>query len=296
MRFQATLSRSVRVSGIGLHSGHHVDAVLHPAETGHGIAFLRTDARPAGAFIQALAPEAGRFDHATTLGPRGSEVGTVEHLLSAACGAGVDNFLVEVNGPELPILDGSALPWLAAFREAGIARQADVVTPFVPSRTLVVPSGNGKRLEIRPARELRITYTIDFPNPAIGRQSITLVVSPESYAKHLAPARTFGFLAEYETLKAHGLARGASARNCIVVGDDRVENGDLRFPDEFVRHKALDLIGDLALVGQPVTGHIIAYRAGHAMHAALAAMLYEERVTTNRPLHAPQYAPSSLRA
>jgi UDP-3-O-[3-hydroxymyristoyl] N-acetylglucosamine deacetylase len=148
--------------------------------------------------------------------------------------------------------------------------------PFATSRVLAVPATGGKKLEIRPARDLRVTYSIDFPNPAIGRQSITVVLSPASYAAHLAPARTFGFLAEYETLKAHGLARGAREDNCIVVGDDRVENGDLRFADEFVRHKALDLLGDLALVGRPVLGHVVAHKAGHAMHGTLARLLREE--------------------
>jgi UDP-3-O-[3-hydroxymyristoyl] N-acetylglucosamine deacetylase len=278
MRQQTTLARSIRVSGVGLHSGRHADVVLHPAEGDHGIVFYRSDV---GSFVPALAEEAGRFDHATSLGPKNANVATVEHLLSAACGAGLDNLLVELNGPEVPILDGSSAPWLELFREAGIARLPVTVTPFVPARTLAVFGVPGKRLELRPARELRITYTIDFPNAVIGRQSITVVVSPESYAKHLAPARTFGFLAEYETLKAHGLARGASAANCIVVGKDRIENGALRYPDEFVRHKALDLLGDLALVGRPVLGHIVAHRSGHAMHAALALILREELLETS---------------
>ncbi len=128
-----------------------------------------------------------------------------------------------------------------------------------------------------------MTYTIDFPHPIIGRQSVTVVVTPESYARHLAPARTFGFLSEYEALKAHGLARGADAGNCIIVGEDRVENGELRFPDEFVRHKALDLLGDLALVGRPVVGHVVAYRAGHGLHAALASRLREEMLRETEP-------------
>lgn len=274
-RRQATLASSRRVSGVGLHTGHRVSVTLRPAPEGHGIVFRRTDL---GIEVPALAEEAGRFDHATALGARGREVGTVEHLLSAAFGAGLDNLVVEIDGPEVPILDGSARPWLEAFAAAGLARQAAPAVAFTPRRTLVVPSPTGKRLEIRPARDLRVTYTIDFPNPAIGRQSLTFVVTPESFASHVAPARTFGFLAEYETLKAHGLARGASPDNCIVVGDDRIENGSLRFPDEFVRHKVLDLLGDLALVGRPVTGHVVAYRAGHALHASLARLVRDELV------------------
>jgi UDP-3-O-[3-hydroxymyristoyl] N-acetylglucosamine deacetylase len=273
MRAQNTLARRVRLSGIGLHTGRHVRVVLHPAGTNHGIVFYRSDV---DAFVQAVAEEAGRFDHATSLGDRGREVATVEHLLSAAVGAGLDNVLVELDGSEVPILDGSALPWLDAFETGGLAAQNAQVVPFAPSRVLAITDSGGKKLEIRPARDLRVTYTIDFPNPAVGRQSITVVLTPESYAAHLAPARTFGFLAEYETLKAHGLARGAREDNCIVVGDDRVENGDLRFADEFVRHKALDLVGDLALVGRPVLGHLVAHKAGHAMHGSLARLLREE--------------------
>lgn len=277
MLVQTTLARSVRISGIGLHTGRHTHVVLHPAGAGHGIVFWRSDA---DAFIPALAEAAGRFDHATSLGERGRDVSTVEHLLSAAVGAGLDNVLVEVDGPEVPILDGSALPWLEAFAKAGLAPLPALRAPFTPSRALSVPTAGSRKLEIRPARDLRVTYTIDFPNPAVGRQSLTVVLSPATYATHVAPARTFGFLSEYELLKQHGLARGVSPENCIIVGEDRVENGTLRFPDEFVRHKVLDLIGDLALVGRPVTGHVIAQKAGHAMHAALASLLREEARAT----------------
>lgn len=271
-----TLSRPVRVSGIGLHTGRRAHVTLHPAESGRGIVFFRTDV---GAVIPAVAEETARFDHATSLGRPGREVGTVEHLLSALVGTGIHDLLVEVDGPELPILDGSAAPWLEALHEGGLSRLRDALPPFTPSAPVSVTGPNGTRIEIRPARDLRVTYTIDFPHPAIGRQSITVVVTPESYSRHLAPARTFGFLAEYETLKAHGLARGASLENCVVVGEQGVEGGDLRFPDEFVRHKALDLLGDIALVGRPVLGHIVANRAGHALHAALARRLREEMLS-----------------
>ncbi len=279
MLLQTTLARPVRISGIGLHSGRHVHVVLRPAGADHGIVFWRQDV---DAFMPAIAEAAGRFDHATTLGERGRDVSTVEHLLSAAVGAGIDNLLVELDGPEVPILDGSALPWLDAFAKAGLVPLAALRDPFTPSRVVSVPATGGRKLEIRPARDLRVTYTIDFPSPAIGRQSLTVVLTAETYATHVAPARTFGFLSEYEQLKQHGLARGASAENCIVVGEDRVENGALRFPDEFVRHKVLDLLGDLALVGRPVTGHVVAHKAGHAMHAALAARLREEARATGR--------------
>lgn len=267
MRLQTTLSRTVKVSGVGLHSGHLVQATLRPAPAGRGIVFVRTDV---GAVLPALAEEAGRLDYATSLGERGREVGTVEHLLSAAGGLGLDNLTVEIDGPELPILDGSSAPWVAEILSAGITTLASAARPFAVPKTLSVHGSDGKWIEIRPAKELRVSYSIDFPHPAVGRQSISLVLTPETYAEHLAPARTFGFLAEYEYMKSKGLARGASEDNCIVVGESSVLNGGLRFPDEFVRHKVLDLVGDLALVGRPVVGHVVAHRAGHALHTALA--------------------------
>jgi UDP-3-O-[3-hydroxymyristoyl] N-acetylglucosamine deacetylase len=280
MRDQATIANPVRVSGVGLHTGRHATVVLHPASAGNGITIHRTDA---GSVFPATSDEAGRLDWATRLGPSDGDVQTVEHLLSAAFGLGVDNILVEIDGPEVPALDGSALPWVQAIRAAGIVRQGSPIRPIRLSRTLVVPAGPGKHLEIRPASDFRVTYTIDFPHRAVGRQSVTFVVSPETYARHVAPARTFGFLSEYEQLKAHGLARGANMENCLVIGDDRVENGPLRFADEFVRHKALDLIGDLSLVGRPVLGHVVAHRASHALHGALARLLREESAADELP-------------
>ena len=282
MRTQTTLRRAVRVSGKGLHSGRTMTATLHPAEPGQGLLFYRSDV---DALIPAVAEEAGRLDYATSLGPKGREVGTVEHLLSAAYGIGLDNAVVAVDGPEVPILDGSSLLWAERILAAGLVSQGAPVEPLTVDRTITIPAPAGKHLEIRPARELRISYSIDFPHPAVGNQSISLVINPEAYLEHLAPARTFGFLAEYDWLRSKGLAQGADETNCIVIGEERVENGALRFADEFVRHKALDLLGDLALVGRPVVGHVIAHRAGHALHAALAAHLRqgveaEERSTT----------------
>jgi len=267
MRLQTTLGRTISISGVGLHSGREVRATLRPAPAGRGIVFVRTDV---GVVLPAVAEEAGRLDFATSLGERGREVGTVEHLLSAAVGLGLDNMTVEVDGPEVPILDGSSAPWVNEIRKAGLVSLGSAARPFAPSRTLSVHGPDGKWIEIRPAKELRVSYSIDFPHPAVGKQSISLVLTPENYAEHLAPARTFGFLAEYDYLRAKGLAQGANESNCIVVGDDAVMNGGLRFGDEFVRHKVLDLVGDLALVGRPVVGHVVAHRAGHALHTALA--------------------------
>ena len=270
MRLQTTLGRTISVSGVGLHSGREVRATLRPAPAGRGIVFLRTDV---GAVLPAVAEEAGRLDFATSLGERGRDLGTVEHLLSAAVGLGLDNLTVEVDGPEVPILDGSAAPWVAEILSAGLVSLGSAARPFAVSKTLAVHGDDGKWIEIRPAKELRVSYSIDFPHPAVGRQSISLVLTPETYEKHVASARTFGFLAEYDYLRSKGLARGASEENCIVVGDRDVLNGNLRFADEFVRHKVLDLVGDLALVGRPVVGHVVAHRAGHALHTALAKVI-----------------------
>ena len=267
MRLQQTLARTISVAGVGLHSGREVRATLRPAPAGRGIVFVRTDV---AAVIPAVAEEAGRLDYATSLGERGREVGTIEHLLSAAVGLGLDDMTVEVDGPEVPILDGSSAPWVEEILSAGLVSLGSAARPFAVTKTLSVHGPDGKWIEIRPAKELRVSYSIDFPHPAVGRQSVSLVLTPETYAEHLAPARTFGFLAEYDWLRSKGLAQGASPENCIVVGDDAVLNGGLRFTDEFVRHKALDLIGDLALVGRPVVGHVVAHRAGHALHTALA--------------------------
>jgi UDP-3-O-[3-hydroxymyristoyl] N-acetylglucosamine deacetylase len=267
MRLQTTLGRTISVSGVGLHSGREIRALLRPAPAGRGIVFIRTDV---GAVLPAVAEEAGRLDYATSLGERGRDVGTVEHLLSAAVGLGLDNLTVEVDGPEVPILDGSSAQWVSEFVSAGLVSLGSASRPFSVPRTLSVSGPDGKWIEIRPAKELRVSYSIDFPHPAVGRQSISLVLTPETYSEHLAPARTFGFLAEYDYLRSKGLAQGASAENCIVVGESDVLNGDLRFADEFVRHKVLDLVGDLGLVGRPVVGHVVAHRAGHALHTALA--------------------------
>lgn len=286
MRLQTTLGRTITVSGIGLHSGRAVRATLRPAPAGRGIAFVRTDV---GVVIPAVAEEAGRLDFATSIGEPGREVGTIEHLLSAAVGLGLDNLTVEIDGPEVPILDGSSAPWVAEIRKAGLVSLGSASRPFAVTSPLSVHGPEGKWIEIRPAKELRVSYSIDFPNPAIGRQTLSLVLTPDVYADHLAPARTFGFLAEYDYLRSKGLARGASEENCIVVGDTDVLNGSLRFVDEFVRHKALDLIGDLALVGRPVVGHIVAHRAGHALHTALAKKIRHaaasEHVRRSEPVH-----------
>lgn len=270
MRAQTTLRTPVSIEGIGLHTGHSVRARFRPAEENHGIVFRRSD--HAELAIAACSASAQLFDHATTLGREGVTIATVEHALSAAYGLGLDNLDIEVDGPELPILDGSALPFVRLFQAAGLARQHRAVTPLAVTRPVAVGAGD-RSLSIRPGRGLTISYEIDFPHQAIGRQHLTVEIRPEEYAAHIAPARTFGFTREIEYLRERGLARGGSVHNAVVLDDENILSGPLRFRDEFVRHKILDLLGDLALLGRPIEGRIRARKAGHALHAELVRAL-----------------------
>ena len=284
MRLQQTLRTPVSIEGIGLHCGQIVRATFRPAGENHGIVFRRDD-RPSVA-IPAFATSALAFDHATTLGRGDVLIGTVEHALSAAYGLGIDNMDIEVSGPELPILDGSALPFVRLFQAAGIERQSDRVDTLSAPETIEIADGE-KILSIEPGPGLTITYEIDFPHRAIGRQTLTFECQPESYAAKIAPARTFGFTHEIEYLRERGLARGGSLQNAIVLDPENILSGPLRFVDEFVRHKILDLLGDLALLGRPLQGRIFARKAGHALHAELVRRLASGEVSAAKPSRAP---------
>lgn len=244
--------------------------------------FIRRDHR--GSSIPALLASAATFDYATTLTSGGVSVGTVEHVLSAAAGEGLDNCLIEIEGPEVPILDGSALPFVRLFHAAGFERQAARVRPLHLDRPVEVVRGDRSVLYEPDGPGLTITYEIDFPHPIVGRQSLTLTVRPEEYSARIAPARTFGFARDVEALRSRGLARGGSLHNAVVLDDTGVASGPLRFRDEFVRHKILDLIGDLALLGRPLAGHIRARKAGHALHIEFARALdTAQRAPGERP-------------
>lgn len=273
MRTQTTLRTPVSIEGIGLHTGHRVRTTFRPAPEDHGIVFHRDD-HPSVA-LPALPGSALAFDHATTLGVGEVQIGTVEHALSAAFGLGIDNLEVEVRGDELPILDGSALPFVRLFQAAGIERQRRPARVLAIERRREIRRGE-KSITVRPGRGLTITYEIDFPHRAIGHQSMTLHVEPEAYASRIAPARTFGFTHEIHYLRERGLVRGGSLQNAIVLDGQNILSGPLRFADEFVRHKILDLLGDLALLGRPVEGRVHARRAGHALHAELVRELAGE--------------------
>ena len=255
-----------------MHSGHPAKAHFRPAPVDHGLVFLRREHpdRPVPARLES----ASTFDYATTLKNDGVSIGTVEHVLSAAAGVGLHNCLIEIEGPEVPILDGSALPFVRLFHAAGFERQDALIEPMVLPEPVEV-TREDRRVYYEPdGPALTITYEIDFPHPIVGRQELTFVFKPEEFASRISPARTFGFAREIEVLRARGLVRGGSLHNAVVLDDAGIISGPLRFRDEFVRHKILDLLGDLALLGRPLYGRIHARKAGHALHIDFARALH----------------------
>jgi UDP-3-O-[3-hydroxymyristoyl] N-acetylglucosamine deacetylase len=271
MAYRRTLRRPVGCTGIGLHSGRTVHLEIKPAPAEHGIRFFRTDV---GVTIPATLAHLGPTDHATTLSAGGFSVETVEHLLSALQGLGVDDALVEVDRPELPILDGSAAPYVFLIHEAGLRPQRATRRYLKVLEPVEVAHG-AKRVRLSPADHFRVSYSIGFDHPLLRHQSASFRVSPQTFAESIAPARTFGFLREVEQLRRNGLALGGSLENAVVIGEGGVLNNNLRFQDEFVRHKILDAVGDLALLGRPLLAHLHAEKAGHALHAAVAQRLLE---------------------
>ena len=275
MAYQHTIAGPVSISGIGLHTGVSVSVRLCPAPANTGIVFKRTDLD--GFPIEAHSRHVARVSYATSLMRKGVLISTTEHLLSALAGLNVDNVFVELNNLELPILDGSALPLVKLIAQAGVRRQRARRTYMKVLRPVEVVE-SGKRLAVYPSESFEITYRILFPHPLIGEQTLEFVPNPAHYEAEIAPARTFGFIEEVEMLRKSGLIRGGSLENAVVLTRDAVLNPEgLRFPDEFCRHKILDLIGDLALLGRPLLGHVVADRAGHAMHALLVARLLREK-------------------
>lgn len=276
-----TINTSVSITGIGLHSGIYTTVELRPVPAGSGVTFVRADLD--GLRIPALQASTTALDHATTVGKDDVQVGTVEHLLAALMACGITDVDIEIDGPEVPIIDGSALPFMHLIDAAGV-RELDAEVPVLRLREPVEVVEGDKSIRIVPAKNLVIRYKIDFDHPVIGRESMTFDFGHDNFLKKIAPARTFGFMRDVEKLRAAGLARGGSVENAVVLDDRGVVNGPLRFKDEFVRHKILDLVGDLALVGRPIAGEITAYRAGHALHSKfvakiLAAVAAEESAT-----------------
>jgi UDP-3-O-[3-hydroxymyristoyl] N-acetylglucosamine deacetylase len=246
---------------------------LLPAPAGSGIVFRRTDLD--NFEISANGRNVAKVRYATSLMRQGVLISTTEHLLSALVGMGVDNVIIELDNLELPILDGSAMPYVQAFLDAGIRSQRRRRETIRVLRPVEVREGE-KFIGVYPGSGYSIRYTIDFPAP-IGRQSTSIDLAAETYGDFISPARTFGYKADEKRLRDMGLIRGANEGNAIVLGPKGPENGPLRFNDEYVRHKVLDLIGDLALAGRRLEGHVVAMRAGHAMHTALVARLIKDR-------------------
>ena len=274
MNQQRTLRRTISCAGIGLHSGKKVALSLKPAAADSGIRFRRSDL--GGQEVPATVNHVGGINHATGLMRDTIRVDTVEHLLAAFVSLGVDNAVVELSSPEVPIMDGSAAPFIYLIQEAGIKllsaprRYLKVLRPISLSR-------GDKRIALYPSDHFKVTYSIAFDHPMLRHQSRTIRVTEESFVEEIAPARTFGFLEDVEMMRQQGLALGGSLENAIVIGDTGVLNNALRFDDEFVRHKILDAIGDMALVGHPIIGHLVAHRGGHALHTQFAAQVLEEQ-------------------
>ena len=286
---QRTLAGPVQVQGIGLHTGVPVNLSLNPAPANTGIVFRRIDLE--GFSIKARAAAVARVSYATSLMRKGVLISTTEHLLSALAALGADNVYADLDNLEVPIMDGSALPFVREILKVGLKQQRACRRCIEIIRPIEIQEGS-KRIAVYPSEGFRITCSIDFPHSLIGRQTLEWISGSGDYAAQIAPARTFGFIDEVEKLRAAGLVRGGSLENAVVLSRDGVLNPKgLRFADEFCRHKALDLIGDLALLGHPVIGHVVAHRAGHAMHYALVSRLLQEksawRLIDSSSIHAP---------
>jgi len=273
MRFETTIRDSFQVSGVGLHSGVPVHMRITPAPAGTGIVFRRTDLEHFA--IAASWRNVARVSYATSLMRQGVPIWTTEHLLSTLYSFAIDNAYIEMDNLEVPILDGSGKPFVDLLRKVGV-RQLRRQRKYLRIRRPVTIEDGKKRISILPDDAFRLTCDIDFPAP-VGKQSIEMEVTPERYAAELSPARTFGFERDLDQLRQMGLIRGASLDSAVCFTTEGAMNpGGLRFPDECCRHKALDLIGDLALIGRPLLGHVIAERAGHAMHTALVKKIMSD--------------------
>ncbi len=267
---QKSIKKIVSFAGVGLHSGSNVNVRILPAAEETGILFVRTDV-PGAPAIEAVASNVVATNYATSLGINGTVVGTVEHILAAFRGLGIDNAVVELDGPELPALDGSAELLVRMIEGVGTV-ELDAPRKYLVIKEPIKVTDGDKHLLLLPGtgKSLEIYYSIDFTHPILSKQTYRCRLSSDLFKEEIASARTFGFLRDVEMLRANGLAKGGSLSNAVVIGDTEVLNeGGLRYPDEFVRHKVLDLIGDMSLLGAPVAGYLIANRSGHALNVKL---------------------------
>ncbi|HEY0703528.1 MAG TPA: UDP-3-O-acyl-N-acetylglucosamine deacetylase [Candidatus Acidoferrales bacterium] len=270
MSYQLTIQRPVQTSGVGLHTAVRSKLRLVPAPADTGIVFRRVDLD--NFEIEAHVRNVARVSYATSLMRQGVLLSTTEHLLAALYSCGIDNVYVEIDALELPILDGSSKPFIELLAQAGLRklrRQRRYIRVVKPLEF----SDGDRRIGIYPGEDFRVHCFVDYDHPSVGPQEVEMVVDRESFSRELAPARTFGFMKDFSGLQAMGLIRGGSVDNAIVLDQDSIMNGPLRFPDEFGRHKALDLIGDLALIGRPLKARIVAHKAGHALHTQLVTRL-----------------------
>ncbi|MGB2927738.1 MAG: UDP-3-O-acyl-N-acetylglucosamine deacetylase [Desulfobacterales bacterium] len=273
---QRTLMHEVGCTGIGLHTGEKVKINLRPAPANSGIKFVRTDLKGR--------PEVEvRFDNvfdttlATTIGTNGCKVSTIEHLMAAFFGLGIDNAVVELDGPEVPIMDGSAAPFVFLIKSGDVREQKSPKQFIVIKKPFKVDDGN-RSVCIYPSKELKITYMIDFQHPLLRNQEYELTFSGRDFVREISTARTFGFMKDVETLKKNGFARGGSLDNAVVIDDFRIINEDgLRFDNEFVRHKILDFIGDISIVGSPIIGHFVVKKSGHFLNQHMLRKLMESK-------------------
>lgn len=273
MESQQTLASPISFSGVGLHSGASVNLRVLPAPPDTGVVFERVDLD--NFRIAATVKNVARVAYATTLMRQGVLISTVEHLLSSLYIFGIDNAVVELDNLEVPILDGSALEFVQAIQRVGLVSQPAPRTFLVIRKQLHLEE-RGRTISIYPAESFQICYSIDFSHPMIGKQTLEFEALPGNFASEIAPARTFGFLHEVEELKKNGLVRGGSMDNAIVLTQTGIMNDILRFKDEFVRHKILDNIGDLSLIGRPFIGRIVASKAGHALHTLLVSRILSD--------------------
>src|ERR1700676_1991503 len=298
--FQTTIARSAEAEGIGLHTGMYGHIRLAPAPADTGIVFRRVDLDNCP--IEAEGHNVARVSYATILMKQGVLLSTTEHLLAAIYSCEIDNIFIDIDSIEVPILDGSAEPFMQMLDHAGLRKLRRKRRFLQVLKPLEVVEGD-RRIGIYPADEFRVRCYVDFPHPLVGQQEVEMLVSPETFRHLLARARTFCFERDIEPLRSMGLIRGGSLENAIVLTNDGVMNGPLRFPDEFGRHKALDLIGDLALAGLPLLARVEAHKAGHALHTQLVSRLLADpslwTITTNETTHleigteAPALIPSS---
>jgi UDP-3-O-[3-hydroxymyristoyl] N-acetylglucosamine deacetylase len=273
-RHQRTLRDTIHLNGIGLHTGYSVQLTLVPAPPDSGIRFRRTDLK--NFEIEALRTHVAKVSYATTLMKKGVMISTVEHLLSTLYGLGIDNLYLDIDSMEVPILDGSSGRFVEEIQKVGIVAQ-DAFRKYIVIEKPIEVRHENKVAGVYPDKTPKATYIIDFEHSAIGYQKIEIELTPESYCRDIAMARTFGFVSDVEYLKSLGLIRGGSLENAVVLDSSGIVNNHLRFPNEFVRHKLLDLLGDISLIGYPIIGHLYAERAGHAIHTALVDQI--ERLT-----------------